>query len=84
MTPNRRAINIFGSKVSNAHRYFGTAPLDYPKLARWCKARKGQVIVCERPSATWLPFAPLYTAPTSRRLHTATRRTCKEAVWLGP
>jgi hypothetical protein len=29
---------------------------DYDELATWCLSRKGQVIVCEGPGATWLPF----------------------------
>jgi len=32
--------------------------LDYPSLARWCRARRGQTIVCEAAGADWLPFAP--------------------------
>lgn len=31
--------------------------LDYPALGRWCRSRAGLRIVCEAPSATWLPFA---------------------------
>lgn len=33
--------------------------LDYLKLSDWCKSRKGQVIVCENSSATWMDFKPL-------------------------
>lgn len=32
--------------------------LDYPALARWCRARRGQTIVCEAAGADWLPFVP--------------------------
>lgn len=35
-----------------------SAKLDYPALARWCRARLGQTIVCEAAGADWLPFAP--------------------------
>ena len=28
----------------------------YDDLATWCRSRRGQVIVCEREGATWLPF----------------------------
>jgi len=34
---------------------------DFEKLARWCKALRGQVMVCERADADWLPFAPFAT-----------------------
>jgi len=29
---------------------------EYEQLANWCKSRSGQVIVCERKGAAWLPF----------------------------
>lgn len=34
--------------------------LDYAALGEWCRARRGQVIVCEQEGATWLPFRPLF------------------------
>jgi hypothetical protein len=34
----------------------GSNHLDYAALGRWCRARAGLRIVCESPSATWLPF----------------------------
>jgi hypothetical protein len=36
------------------YRYHCVA--DYRRLARWCRSRRGQVIVCEGYGATWLPF----------------------------
>lgn len=33
----------------------------FPRLGAWCRARWGQVIVCENVGATWLPFIPLVT-----------------------
>lgn len=33
--------------------------INYDELSKWCRSRKGQVIVCENSSATWLPFKPL-------------------------
>ena len=32
--------------------------VNFERLALWCKARKGQVIVCENEGADWLPFQP--------------------------
>jgi hypothetical protein len=32
--------------------------IDYAALAAWCRARRGQTIVCEAAGADWLPFAP--------------------------
>ena len=33
--------------------------INFQELASWCKARKGQIIVCENTKASWLPFRPL-------------------------
>lgn len=32
---------------------------DYERLGTWCLQRRGLVITCEGPGATWLPFKPL-------------------------
>ena len=45
-------------------KHYRTHTIDYPSLALWCRERRGQVIVCERQGADWLPFRPLYDAPT--------------------
>jgi 16S rRNA G966 N2-methylase RsmD len=37
-------------------KWYREHDIDYPKLAKWCKTRKGQVIVCENVEADWLPF----------------------------
>lgn len=34
----------------------GQGEIDFDELAQWCMTRRGQVIVCEGPLATWLPF----------------------------
>jgi hypothetical protein len=49
--------------------------LDYPTLARWCRARRGQTIVCEAAGADWLPFAPFGSV---RGMSGAPSR---EAIW---
>lgn len=33
--------------------------IDFGLLAKYCKERKGQLIVCENTKANWLPFTPL-------------------------
>lgn len=38
----------------------------YTELASWVCTRKGNVIVCEGPSADWLPFIPLGTFKSTR------------------
>lgn len=61
------------------HYRFGSSRIDYEALARWCKSRPGQVIVCENEGADWLPFSPLADVKTTR----AGRRS-KEAAWMLP
>lgn len=48
----------------------------YRDLATFCQTRKGQVIVCEYATATWLPFRPLY-----EHLHSQ-GRSYKEGLWV--
>lgn len=48
--------------------------IDYNSLSKWCKSRKGQVIVCENTKADWLPFKPMINMQGS--IHKTT-----EAIW---
>lgn len=41
------------------HYRHGAKGIDFARLGDWCKARKGQLIVCENEGADWLPFRPL-------------------------
>lgn len=59
------------------HYHHGADALDFPALGRWCRARRGQVIVCESDGADWLPFRLLADVKTTR----AEGRS-KEVVWL--
>jgi site-specific DNA-adenine methylase len=52
--------------------------LDYMALADWCRARRGQKIVCEQDGADWLPFEHLRWARDSIGNKAA------EVVWLDP
>lgn len=59
--PNREAtwfIDPPYQKEGKEYRY-GTERLCFPLLARWCKERRGQVMVCESDGADWLPFKPI-------------------------
>ncbi len=58
------------------HYVHGAKGVDYPALAAWCRARRGQPIVCEQQGATWLPFRAFTIAPS--RLNGA---GSAEAVW---
>lgn len=62
--------------VRAGHQYrHGSASLDYRALGNWSRGRRGQVIVCEGPVATWLPFKPLAHVKGQRR-------SVAEYVWL--
>ena len=51
--------------ATQGHRYRCRA-VDRERLAAWCHALPGTVIVCEHPDAAWLPFAPLVNAKSTR------------------
>lgn len=59
-------------------KLFGSKNIDYAELGQWCKERKGQVIVCERSGAAWLPFEEFRSVPKGRRKH----GQASEAVYL--
>lgn len=64
-----------------AGRHYDKDALDYEHLGRWCRALKGQVIVCEGPGATWLPFREFgTTSGTSRRGILRPKRSM-EQIW---
>jgi hypothetical protein len=46
------------SPYQHNHTY-GMPRIDFAHLGAWCRARAGQVIVCEQTGADWLPFRPL-------------------------
>ena len=59
------------------HYRFGSEQLNYQELAAWCRARSGQVIVCENEGAEWLPFRGLAAVKTTRA-----KRRSKEVLWV--
>jgi site-specific DNA-adenine methylase len=63
-------------QVAGTHYRFGSKSIDYGDLARWCRSRPGQVIVCENEGADWLPFKVLASIKTTRN-----RRRSREVVW---
>lgn len=58
-------------------RYYKHNQIDYQYLACWCKARRGQVIVCEGKEADWLPFRDLDTGR-----HNGMHRRLVEKIWV--
>ena len=56
--PPYQPVNGFGRGMGYASGCDASA-LDFAALSGWCRARRGQVIVCEYEGADWLPFVPL-------------------------
>jgi hypothetical protein len=56
-------------------RHYRHNDVNFPALAGWCRSRNGQVIVCEKTGADWLPFRHLATVQSAAKGYTA------EAVW---
>lgn len=63
-----------------APKAYDTRPLNYPALAEWCRGRAGQVIVCERAGADWLPFVPAYSVARTGKVHGGPTHS-DEVVW---
>lgn len=53
---------------------FSNKKINYAHLAKWCKEREGQVIVCENTKADWLQFSPM-------KKQNGIRYTTTEAIW---
>jgi len=76
--------------VAGQYYRYGSDKIDYAKLATWCRARPGEVVVCENEGAKWLPFKPLANVKTTRadsrsrevlwQRSTATDRTTNEHI----
>jgi hypothetical protein len=63
-----------------AGRRYVQNTIDYQQLARWCRSRRGQTIVCEGLGATWLPFRD--TIGDTKVMGGGNRRgTFREVVW---
>ena len=62
--------------------HYRQRPLDYARLAEWCRARAGQVIVCEAQGAAWLPFRLLTDrSKTMCGIRRVVRQS--EMIWTG-
>ncbi len=48
----------------------------FPILGEWCRARHGQVMVCENVGADWLPFVPLVSFKGSNH------KMNTDAIWI--
>lgn len=66
-------------EVAGKHYRHGSAAIRYPDLAAWCRARRGQVIVCENTGASWLPFRHLRDVKASEAAHGG--KVSREAIF---
>lgn len=78
LSPDVEATWFIDPPYENAGRHYvhGSKAIDYEALSVWCRARRGQPIVCEQQGAEWLPFRKLgvfKAGPSSVR--------SAEAVW---
>ena len=64
---------------SESGRRYRSSEIDYAHLSRWCKALKGQVMVCEQQGADWLPFKPYMAIKTTEGKYGKSRS--HEALW---
>lgn len=61
---------------NSAGAYYVENAVDYSALNTWCRARRGQVLVCENAGATWAPFQPFTTFKAG-----VNGRGSKEVLW---
>lgn len=54
--------------------------INYEQLGRWCKNRKGQVIVCEDLGASWLPFE-YFMDGRGQQIRNPKKEILLEAMW---
>lgn len=57
--PNEPATWFVDPPYGDKGRFYRVGFSDFAGLAGWVRGRRGRVISCEGPGATWLPFAPL-------------------------
>lgn len=69
-------------QLAGQHYRHGARQLDYAALGRWCRARRGQVVVCENVGADWLPFRPFIDIKASEARHGG--KVSREAIYELP
>ncbi len=64
--PDERATWFVDPPYGDKGRFYRVQFDDFVVLGPWCRERRGDLIVCENPDATWLPFEPLGSFKTSK------------------
>jgi len=75
-SPDMRATWFIDPPYTEGGQYYvkGRDGIDYAHLSQWSRKRVGQVIVCEKTGADWLPFRHLCESRGNRK-------TNSEAIW---
>ena len=73
--PNENATWFIDPPYQVGGYVYRKSSVDYNSLAKWCKSRQGQVMVCEHTTATWLDFKPMY------KLQGQSYKARTEGVW---
>lgn len=73
--PDIQATWFIDPPYANMNRGYAFKP-DYDALSLWCRSRNGQIIVCEKDGADWLPFSKLTSHRTTNNGHSI------ECVWI--
>jgi len=76
IVPEAEATWFIDPPYNEGGKHYRFGKIDYQHLADWIKNLKGQVIVCERDDADWLPFKSL------TKFAGIANRTVKEGVYL--
>jgi hypothetical protein len=76
LAPNIEATWFIDPPYQVAGSYYVHKRIDYAELAPWCRARQGQVMVCENVGADWLPFKPFTLSKSG-----PARRVSAEALY---
>ena len=63
------------------HYPCGSDEIDFASLGDWCRARRGQVLVCEAQGANRLPFPDFGTFKSNNANHQGRTRSA-EALWM--
>jgi hypothetical protein len=73
--PNIAATWFIDPPYADQGKQYPKQVQNFAALADWCRARQGQVMVCESEGANWLPFKPITTVAG------ATHRVTTEMLW---
>lgn len=80
--PDLRATWHIDPPYQHAGKHYrcSSGAINFDALARWCRSRRGRVMVCEASGADWLPFQPLAAVKATTH-RSGEGRTSREVIW---